>query len=317
MAAPLNFALLGVAGYIAPRHLKAIKDTGNRLLCAGDPCESVGILDRFFPEARFFREFERLDRHVDKLRRKPSEERIQYVSICSPNFLHDAHVRFALRAGAHAICEKPLVINPWNVEPLLELEQEYERRVYTVLQLRLHPALRALRERLQAEPPGTRHEVELTYVTSRGRWYLSTWKGDESRSGGIVTNIGIHFFDLLVWLFGRVEDSVLNVYDPHRAAGELHLERASVRWFLSIDRADLPAPPAPDKPATYRSITMDGQEIEFSDGFTDLHTVVYQDILSGGGFGIADARPSIVLTHALRNSRPVGPTPRSHPFLRR
>ena len=317
-----NFAILGVAGYIAPRHLRAIKETGHQLVAACDPSESVGILDRWFFDTRYFREFERFDRHVEKLRRRGEGERIHYVSICSPNYLHDAHMRFALRIGADAICEKPLVINPWNLEPLVELEREHGRRIHTILQLRVHPVLMALRERLAVEAreagPGARkHEVVLSYVTARGPWYGNTWKGDAARSGGISTNIGIHFFDLLLWLFGGVEGFEVHVSDGRRASGFLELARATVRWFLSIDRDDLPQPPAPGGPATFRSITVDGAEVEFSEGFADLHTAVYREILAGRGFGIDDARPSIALAHAIRNSTPVGPTARSHDLAAR
>jgi UDP-N-acetyl-2-amino-2-deoxyglucuronate dehydrogenase len=313
---PRNFAITGVAGFVAPRHLRAIKDTGSNLVAACDPNDSVGILDKYFFDTRFFREFERFDRHIEK-RRKKEEERVHYVSICSPNHLHDAHARFALRVGAHAICEKPLVINPWNLDPLLEIEEEYGRRIYTVLQLRVHPSLMALRDRLAAEPATRKHEVNLSYVTSRGNWYLSSWKGDLERSGGLACNIGIHFFDLLLWLFGRVEGVEMHVSDPRKAAGYLELERASVRWFLSIDPADLPFEAVPGGPTTHRSITVDGQEVEFSEGFTDLHTVIYREILAGRGFGIEDARPSIVLAHAIRNAHPVGVTSRSHDLTRR
>jgi UDP-N-acetyl-2-amino-2-deoxyglucuronate dehydrogenase len=307
-----NFALLGVAGYIAPRHLQAIKDVEGHLVCASDPNDSVGVLDRYFFETRYFREFERFDRHVEKLRRRKQEERVHYVSICSPNYLHDAHMRFALRVGAHAICEKPLVINPWNLEPLTELEQEQGKRIYTVLQLRVHPTLVALRERLQQSHAAPRREVVLTYVTSRGQWYLNSWKGDLQRSGGIATNIGIHFFDLLLWLFGRVQGYEVHVSTPQSMSGYLELERANVRWFLSIDRHDLPFEARPGGPTTHRSITVDGQELEFSDGFTDLHTRIYREILAGRGFSVEDARPAIVLTHGLRNATPVGVTARAH-----
>lgn len=304
-----NFAITGVGGYIAPRHLAAIKDTGNQLLAACDPNQSVGVLDRYFFDARYFPEFERFDRHVEKLRRRSEPERVHYVSICSPNYLHDAHVRFALRVGAHAICEKPLVINPWNLDALTELEAESKHRIYTVLQLRVHPALVALRERLvAARANGTapkKHDVVLSYVTSRGPWYLATWKGDPAKSGGVVTSIGIHFFDLLSWLFGDVVGSVVNLSEPQRGAGMLELTHARVRWFLSIDRNDLPKATGESK-TTFRSIAIDGQEVEFSEGFTDLHTAVYRDILQGGGFGITDARPSIELTYKIRNAPAVG-----------
>jgi UDP-N-acetyl-2-amino-2-deoxyglucuronate dehydrogenase len=296
-----NFAMTGAAGFVAPRHLKAIKDTGNRLVAAADPHDAVGVLDRYWFNVRFFTEIERFDRHLEKLRRRPDEERVHYLSVCSPNYLHDAHIRLALRVGADAICEKPLVINPWNLDALEELEAESGRRVYTVLQLRLHPQLMALRERIRAERPTTPHKVSLTYVTARGSWYDVSWKGREDRSGGLITNIGIHFFDLLTWLFGDVQASALHVREPQRAAGWLALDRAEVSWFLSADAADLPFQPVPGVKTTYRSIRVDGDEIEFSEGFTDLHTRVYEEVLAGRGFGLKDARPSIALTANLRH----------------
>lgn len=305
-----NFAITGVAGYIAPRHLKAIHDTGNRLVAAADPHDAVGLLDRFAFDVRFFTEIERFDRHLEKLRRGPEEQRVQYVSICSPNHLHDAHIRLALRVGADAVCEKPLVINPWNLDALQDIEQETGRRVYTVLQLRVHPQLMALRERLATQRQ--RHDVCLTYITARGSWYDVSWKGDDERSGGIVTNIGIHFFDLLVWLFGPVRTSEVHVRRDNQAAGFLDLERADVRWFLSTQSSELPFTPVPGQRTTHRSITVDGQEIEFSEGFTDLHTRVYERILTGEGFGIDDARPSIALTSAIRRADIGGTGPR-HP----
>lgn len=296
-----NFAITGVAGFVAARHLKAINDTGHRLVAAVDPHDAVGILDRYSFDVRFFTEIERFDRHLEKLRRASEPDRVHYVSICSPNYLHDAHIRLALRVGAQAICEKPLVINPWNLEALQELERETGLRVSTVLQLRFHPAVVALRDQL-AVASERRHQVTLTYVTARGRWYDVSWKGSEERSGGVVTNIGIHFFDLLLWLFGRVQRSDVHVREPKRAAGTLELERADVRWFLSADAADLPFAPAPGARATFRSMTVDGEQLEFSAGFTDLHTRVYQEVLSGRGFGIDDARPSIELTHQIRHA---------------
>jgi UDP-N-acetyl-2-amino-2-deoxyglucuronate dehydrogenase len=299
----MNFAMTGAAGYIAPRHLAAIKDTGNRLVAAVDPHDSVGVLDQFFFDVAYFREFERFDRHIMRRQRKGGEAQVDYVSICSPNYLHDAHIRFALRVGAHAICEKPLVINPWNGEALLELEEEMGRRVYTVLQLRLHPAVVALKQRIDAEPPGTKHQVKLNYITSRGPWYLYSWKGNAEQSGGLVANIGIHFFDMLLWIFGDVEESSVHVNEKARTSGRLELKGATVDWLLSVDREDLPADVSLGGQTTYRSILIDGEEVEFSGGFTDLHTKVYQDILSGGGFGIADALPSIRLTHDLRSGR--------------
>ena len=301
-----NFAITGVAGYIAPRHLGAIKDTGNRLVAAVDPHDSVGILDRFFYDVAYFREFERFDRHVDKLRRKSEQDRVHYVSICSPNYLHDAHIRFALRTGADAICEKPLVLNPWNCDALMELEAESGRRVNTVLQLRLHPAVQALKEKFAPAGDDTRHDVNLTYITSRGSWYLHSWKGDADRSGGLVSNIGIHFFDMLIWLFGSVQQSSVYLAEKERTCGHLELERARVNWFLSVDRGDLPRSVVSGGQTTYRSITIDGEEVEFSGGFTDLHTRVYEATLAGRGFGIADARPSIDLVHNIRTSEPEG-----------
>jgi UDP-N-acetyl-2-amino-2-deoxyglucuronate dehydrogenase len=299
MSPPRNFAITGVAGYIAPRHLKAIKDTGNRLVAATDPHDAVGILDRFSFDCRFFTEFERFDRHLEKLRRGPEDARVHYVSVCSPNYLHDAHMRVALRAGANVICEKPIVINPWNLDALEEIERETGGRVSTILQLRVHPELVALRERLQVGPD-RRHSVRLTYITARGGWYQVSWKGNDERSGGIVVNIGIHFFDLVSWLFGGVRRSVVHLREPQRAAGMLDLERADVQWFLSTDAADLPFAAQPGSKTTHRSITVDGDEIEFSDGFTDLHTRVYEEVLAGRGFGIAEARPSVELTSQIR-----------------
>ncbi|MDG9668260.1 Gfo/Idh/MocA family oxidoreductase [Hahella sp. CR1] len=314
---PKNFALIGAAGYIAPRHMKAIKDTGNKLIAALDKSDSVGIIDSYFPEARFFTEFERFDRHIEKLRRLPlSNESLDYVSICSPNYLHDAHVRFAFRSGAHAICEKPIVLNPWNLDGLQEIEQVTGRKVYNILQLRLHPALLTLRQSIQKEKKPHKHQVDLTYVTSRGSWYLSSWKGDESKSGGIATNIGVHFFDMLFWLFGKVQRNEVHLYSPTKASGYLEYENANVRWYLSIDENDLPEECVSNGQRTYRSITVDGEEIEFSGGFTDLHTESYKDILSGGGFGIDDARTAIQIVHDIRNSK-CRPSPSSpHPFAK-
>ncbi len=312
-----NFAITGVGGYVAPRHLKAIKDTGNRLVAAADPSDSVGILDRFFSDVKFFTEFERFDRHLDKLRRQGEESRVHYVSICSPNYLHDAHCRFALRIGADAICEKPLVLNPWNIDALEELEEESGRKVNTILQLRVHPALIALRNKLQAERGTKKHKVVLTYCTSRGIWYLVSWKGQLERSGGLATNIGIHFFDLLIWLFGPVVHSEVHVAEQMQTAGFMELEHAEVQWFLSIDRKDLPAEAAAKEQTTFRSITVDGSEVEFSEGFTDLHTEVYRVTLAGNGFGLSDARPSIELAHQIRNARPIGVNANSHAILRK
>jgi len=309
-----NFALIGAAGFVAPRHMQAIRDTGNNLVAALDKSDSVGIIDSYFPDSAFFTEFERFDRHVEK-RRRENGEHVDYVSICSPNYLHDAHVRFALRVGADAICEKPLVVNPWNIDPLTELERETGQRICAILQLRLHPAIIALKQRIDQEQRDTKHDVDLTYITSRGRWYLQSWKGDAEKSGGVTMNIGVHFFDMLTWIFGRPDFSSVNVLDATRAAGYLELKNARVRWFLSLDRNDLPVPPEPGKPATYRSITIDGEEIEFSGGFTDLHTQSYQRILAGDHFGIAHARPAIDVVYGIRTSTPVGLRGDYHPFL--
>jgi UDP-N-acetyl-2-amino-2-deoxyglucuronate dehydrogenase len=297
-----NFAITGVAGYIAPRHLQAIKETGNRLVAAMDPHDAVGILDRYFFDVPYFREFERFDRHIEKLRRGVEEDRIHYVSICSPNYLHDAHIRFALRVGADAICEKPLVLNPWNCDALAELEQEHKKRVHTVLQLRVHPACIALREKMLREPRTRKHEVNLTYLTSRGMWYLYSWKGNEAQSGGLATNIGVHFFDLLMWIFGKVEGCEVDQAEPRRIGGKLELERAKVNWSLSIAREDLPAECREKGQTTFRSITVDGQEVEFSEGFTGLHTKVYEEIMAGRGYGIEAARPAIELVYNIRQA---------------
>lgn len=296
-----NFAMTGAAGYIAPRHLEAIHATGNQLVAALDPHDSVGILDRFFPACAYFRESERFDRHLEKLRRGSKEAHVHYLSICSPNFLHDAHIRLALRSGAHAICEKPLVLNPWNCDALEELEQESGCHVYTILQLRVHPSVIALREKIAADPTTRKHEVDLTYITSRGSWYLYSWKGDESKSGGLATNIGIHFFDMLMWIFGPVRDSVVTQKEPVRSAGVLELDKATVLWRLSINSEDLPAGAVERGQTTFRSIRVDGEEFEFSGGFTDLHTRVYEETLAGRGFRIADAREAIKLAHTIRS----------------
>lgn len=300
-----NFALIGVAGYIAPRHLSAIRETGNRLIAALDKSDSAGILDNFFQEAAFFTEFERFDRHVEKLRRMGEARQIHYVSICSPNYLHDAHIRFALRIGADAICEKPLVLNPWNLDALAELEQESGRRIFNVLQLRLHPTILALRTKVQNAPAQHIFDIDLTYITSRGGWYQVSWKGDESRSGGIATNIGVHFFDMLLWIFGNVKEQQLHFADNRRMAGYLELERARVRWFLSVDRGDLSPLALPPGQTTFRALTIDGQDVDFSSGFGDLHATVYREILAGKGFGIAEARPSVTLVSAIRRSSPI------------
>ncbi len=314
---PLNFAIIGVAGYVAPRHLRAIRDTGNRLMAAVDPSDSVGVLDQYAFDVRFFTEIERFDRHLELLRRGPEDRRVHYVSICSPNYLHDAHCRLALRVHANAICEKPLVINPWNLDALREIEAEYNGKINTVLQLRLHPALIELRKTLDDSPHTSQHDVTLTYVTARGAWYHTSWKGFLEKSGGIATNIGVHLFDLLLWLFGNAGDVIVHHSDPERMSGFLELEHARVRWYLSIDPGDLPFSAAPGGKSTYRSINIDGQEVEFTEGFTDLHTRVYQETLAGRGFGIEDARPSIELAHRIRNAPVAGIDQNSHPFLTR
>jgi UDP-N-acetyl-2-amino-2-deoxyglucuronate dehydrogenase len=312
-----NFAITGVAGYIAPRHLRAIKETGNRLVAAVDPHDSVGILDNFFDEVAYFREFERFDRHIDKMRRRGKDEQVHYVSICSPNYLHDAHIRFALRIGADAVCEKPLVLNPWNLHALAELENETGRRINTILQLRLHPSIRTLKEKLVRELRGQKKEIILTYIASRGAWYLHSWKGDLEKSGGLTTNIGIHFFDMLIWLFGAVEHSEVHLAEAKKEAGYLELQNANVRWFLSVDSNDLPVAAAQANQTTFRSITVNGDELEFSGGFTDLHTVSYQEILCGNGFGIEDVRPSIEAAYTIRNAAVKGRDDRCHPLVKR
>lgn len=308
-----TFALIGAAGFIAPRHMKAMREVGGALVAALDPNDSVGVIDSWFPDAHFFTEFERFDRHVDKLRRRG--DGVGHVAICSPNYLHDAHIRFALRNGASAICEKPLVLNPWNIDALEEIESEHAGRIHTVLQLRLHPAILAVRER-HAESSGVT-DVEVTYITSRGRWYDQSWKGDVSKSGGVATNIGIHFFDMLSWIFGKAAANTVHLNDPHCAAGVLELERARVRWFLSIDASHLPAEQREKGQRTFRSIRIGGEEIEFSEGFGDLHTATYRDILAGGGYGLRDARPSIEMVHAIRTAPIAALSGDYHPYCRK
>ncbi len=311
----MNFALVGAAGYIAPKHLKAIHDTGNDLVAAVDPHDCVGKLDGFFPEAHFFTEIERFDRFLEKRRRGDESKRVQYVSICSPNYLHDAHVRLALRVKAHAICEKPLVISPWNLDALEELEAEHGRRVFTVLQLRLLPSLLELKKKIQQQASGERADICLTYITRRGRWYDASWKGSHEKSGGVALNIGIHFFDLLHWLFGEVDQSTVHLNQPRKMAGVLELERARVRWFLSTDADDLPDEVVNDGGYAYRSMTYDGQEIEFSQGFKDLHTHVYEEILAGRGTGIHDARPAVELAYSINRSETVVGLADAHPLV--
>lgn len=308
-----RFALIGAAGYIATRHMKAIADTGNDLVAAFDPNDSVGVIDQHFPEAHFFTEFERFDRHIYRLA-SGSNQSVEYVSICSPNYLHDAHARFALRSGADAIVEKPLVLNPWNIDGLIELERKTGRRVYTILQLRLHPAIQALKAEVAASPDRIR-DVDLTYITSRGRWYLASWKGDPKKSGGIATNIGVHFFDMLHFVFGELKDSAVHEISDLRASGYLEYERARVRWFLSIDKDDLPPAQSEAGQRTYRSIMMDGREIEFSDGFTDLHTRSYEEILANNGFSLEENRVAIETVARIRTSAGGDPRGDRHPFV--
>ena len=292
--------MIGAAGYIAPRHLKAIKDTDNTLLCALDKYDSVGILDSYFPNANFFTEFERFDRHIEKLRRTGTQ--LDYISICTPNYLHDAHIRMALRSGADAICEKPLVLNPWNVDALADIEKESGRKIHTILQLRLHPSIIELKQKVAQQTSKTKFDVDLTYITSRGKWYAISWKGDESKSGGIATNIGIHFFDMLTWIFGVVQETKVHLNTKETAAGFLEFEKARVRWFLSIDEDKLPLEIKEKGQRTFRSIQLNNEEIEFSNGFTELHTLSYQEILNGKGFSLQDAKPSVAIAAGIRNS---------------
>jgi UDP-N-acetyl-2-amino-2-deoxyglucuronate dehydrogenase len=311
---PKNFGIIGVAGYIAVRHLHAIKETGNNLLASLDKFDSVGRIDSYFPESDFFVEFERFDRHFDKLKRTGTK--IDYVSICSPNYLHDSHIRFALRHQAEAICEKPIVLNPWNIDALQEIENETGRKIYTVLQLRLHPKILELREKIRNGPKDKIYDIDMTYVTSRGNWYSISWKGDIQKSGGVATNIGIHFFDLLSWIFGNARKNIVHISEPHKAAGYLELENARVRWFLSLDYNDIPAFVKKTGRRTFRSITVNGEEIEFSEGFADLHTLTYREILAGRGFGLKEARQSVETAFTIRNSKPVGLQGDYHPILK-
>lgn len=310
-----RFALIGVAGFIAPKHLKAIKETGNQLVAAVDKHDSVGIMDSHFPDANFFTEIERFDRYLEKQRRDPLGNPVEYVSVCTPNYLHDSHCRLALRVGANAICEKPLVINPWNLDQLRDLEQDYGKRVYSVLQLRLHPDLIRLKNEVEASSQLQRREISLTYVTRRGKWYQQSWKGNAERSGGVAMNIGVHFFDFLAWIYGRPNRSFLHLNQPSRMAGVLELEKARVRWFLSVDANDLPDDVRAKGGHAYRSIAVDGEEFDLSQGFTDLHTEVYKDILSGGGFGIEESIPAIELVYQIRTSTVVSPGETAHPYL--
>ena len=309
-----NFALIGVGGYIAERHLRAIKDTRNNLLVALDTFDSVGIMDSYFPDASFFVEFERFDRHIEKLRRRGTQ--LDYISICTPNYLHDSHIRMALRSGAHAICEKPLVLNPWNIDALVDIENQYQKKVYTILQLRLHKSIIELKKQIESGPQDKIYDVDLTYLTSRGNWYYTSWKGDVTKSGGIATNIGIHFYDMLTYIFGDVKKNKVHLHEHDRASGYLELEKARVRWFLSINYDVLPEEIKQKGQRTYRSITVDGKEIEFSDGFFDLHTKSYENIINGNGFGLEDARPSISIVQQIRNQEISPLTGDYHPLAK-
>ncbi len=310
-----KFALIGAAGYIAPRHMKAIKDTGGLLIAAYDPNDSVGIIDSYFPDTAFFTEFERFDRHLEKLKRKG--DKVDYIVVCSPNYLHDAHIRFGLRYGADVICEKPIVLNPWNIDALREIEKETGKKIYNILQLRLHESIIALKEKVDSGPPDRVYDFNLTYQTSRGLWYYTSWKGDESKSGGIATNIGVHFFDMLGWVFGMVKESTVHVHTHDRAAGLLEFEKARVKWFLSINYDTLPEEIKAKGQRTYRSVTIDSEEIEFSKGFTELHTRSYENILGGTGYGVKASRQAIEIVHDIRKSEPKGLVGEYHPFCKK
>ncbi len=309
-----NFALIGAAGYIAPRHMKAIMDTGNNLVAAYDPNDSVGIIDSYFPEASFFTEFERFDRHIEKLKRGGTK--LDYVVICSPNYLHDSHIRFGLRHGADVICEKPIVLNPWNIDALSEIEKETGKNIYTILQLRLHQSIIDLKRRVDEGPDDKVYEFDLTYLTSRGLWYYTSWKGDMNKSGGIATNIGVHFYDMLTWVFGNVLENTVHIHTHDRAAGYLRLQKAKVKWFLSINYEVLPEEIKARGLRTYRSIQIDGEEIEFSGGFADLHTKSYEAILNGNGYNLESSRKAIEIVHTIRNQSPIGLGENAHPLTK-
>ena len=311
-----QFALIGAAGYIAPRHLKAIKDTGNNLVAALDPYDGVGIMDSYFPNADFFVETERFDRHIEKLKYDKGID-LDYMSICTPNYLHDAHIRMALRRGSDAICEKPLVLNPWNMDALARVVEDTGKKVYNILQLRLHPSIIALKERIDKGPQDKIYDVDLTYLTSRGHWYYTSWKGDLTKSGGIATNIGVHFYDMLSFIFGNVKQNIVHLHTHDRAAGYLQFEKARVRWFLSINEEVLPPEILAKGQRTYRSIQIEGEELEFSDGFTDLHTRSYEEILAGRGYGLEAPRQAIEIVHAIRHEKPVGLIGDYHPFAKK
>jgi UDP-N-acetyl-2-amino-2-deoxyglucuronate dehydrogenase len=308
-----NFALIGAAGYIAPRHLKAIKDTNNNLIAALDKFDSVGVMDSYFPNADFFVEFERFDRHIEKLKRN-QQIHLDYVSICTPNYLHDSHIRMALRRGADAICEKPIVLNPWNIDALIAIEKESQGKIHTILQLRLHDVIIQLKNKVQGANKIGKYDIDLTYITSRGKWYDISWKGDESKSGGIATNIGVHFYDMLSWVFGNVQENVVHLREKNKAAGYLEFENARVRWFLSIDEEDLPIAVKEKNQRTFRTITIDAEDLEFSEGFTELHTKSYQKILLNEGFGLEAVRSSIEIVHDIRNKEIIQ-TGEKHPFV--
>lgn len=307
-----SFALIGVGGFIAVRHLRAIKDTGNQLLASLDPCDSVGIIDSFFPESDFFVEFERFDRHIDKLRRTGTQ--VDFVSICSPNYLHDSHIRFALRSGADVICEKPIVLNPWNLDALHEIERESGKRICNIFQLRLHPSIIAVKNQIDNGPKDKIYDIVLSYITSRGKWYHISWKGDSEKSGGISTNIGVHFFDMLIWIFGGVKQNTVHLLERDKASGYLELEKARIKWYLSLDSNDIPEEVRKAGGRTYRSITIDEKEIEFSGGFTDLHTESYRQILKGNHFPLLDAKPAIDTVYTIRNAKPQGKKGEYHPL---
>lgn len=309
-----NFALIGVGGYVAPRHLKAIKETGNRLVSAYDKSDSVGIMDSYFPEAAFFTEQELFDRHNSLL--KSRGEALDFVSVCTPNYLHDAHTRYGLRLGADVICEKPVVLNPWNIDGLERVEQETFHRAYTILQLRLHPSVVALRNKILNGPADKTYDIDLTYITSRGNWYYASWKGDIHKSGGVATNIGVHFYDMLSWIFGKVTKNIVHIASHDRVAGYLELQRARVRYFLSINSDTLPPEALQQGKRTFRAIYVDGEEFEFSDGFTELHTKSYEEILSGHGFRIGEARECIQTVHDIRNAQPIGLVGDYHPLAK-
>ena len=309
-----NFAIIGLGGYIAIRHLEAIKSLGHNLVASLDKNDSVGIIDSYFPKSDFFTEYERFDRHFDKIKRNGTK--IDYVSICSPNYLHDSHIRFALRHGADAICEKPIVLNPWNVDALQVIEKETGRKINNILQLRLHPSIIKLKQKIDNAPSNKKYDVDLTYITSRGHWYFISWKGDPQKSGGIATNIGVHFFDMLAWIFGDVQKNIVHLSNNSKAAGYLEFEKARVRWFLSVDAEDVPVDILQKGQRTYRSITVENEEIEFSGGFTDLHTLSYKNILNNQGFSIEEARKSIEIVHKIRNTQPIGIKGDFHPFLK-